>query len=255
MGGNDPKQVPPPSAPPPTIGQQPVTGGSNIDVDARVVINPQQRGSLSGGYNVYAQQGYNEYLQQVRMHFGEIAQYRPDIIAHGAERFDLAANRETAFYREGQFAAQYSMINGRYTVGKIYDLNDPRSAFQLEQDKARTFNQAQNIDPRTAAAIQARHEFENLGFNGSQFLAGRPHVYPNAGEAYFVRDIGGRPYGAKYGVVNGCYQMQQVFDLQNPTDSMAFQRLENNAYTREMNIDNSIGQRYGGVYPRGGVIV
>ncbi len=264
MGGNDPRQAPPPSAPPPTQGQQPVS------VNAQVVIDNRQRGSLSAGYGAYAGQGYSPYLTDVSARFRNLAQYDPDAITRSAERYERSANNSVAFLADGQFVGQFTMVNGKYQLARVYDTTDPRpngDRFQLDQTRSRLAAEQGRLDPVTVAGIQARHEFENLALNNPGRIAAEKHVYPNAnnnsqtmgGEAYLVQEVGGRLYGGKYGFENGRFEMRQVFDLQDPTMARAFQEQESNAQSREITQEQRLG-RYGSIptpYPvgRGGADV
>jgi hypothetical protein len=236
--------------------------------DARVRIDNRQRGSLSAGYNVYAGRGNSPYMTDVSAEFREMAACRPEYIREHAERFDRNANNSVSFLQQGNMVAQFTMgADGQYRLGRVYDMSDPRpngSADQFQRFREQLIVEQQNMDPLRRAQIDARHNFENLSYTDPGVIAGARHVYPNSlnygvGEAYLIQNVGGRDYGAKYGMVNGRFEMRQLFDLQDPSQARAFEQQEIGSLNREMSRDRT-GPRGGSYgyptpYPigRGGV--
>lgn len=247
-----PPSVPPPSAPSPGAQAPVVTARPGPNVSAQVIIDPRQRGTLSTGYGAYAGQGYDPYLAGAAARFREIAQCDPDFITRNAERFEHNSNRSTAFLSEGPYVAQYSQINGRYALGRVYNLDNPADRLQLDQTRGRLAAQQATLDPYTREGIQVRRDFENLSMNDPRYLAHNAHVYPNSvtlgsGTAFLVMNAGGRMYGGKYSVDrDGRFEMQQVFDLQDPTMARGFMDQERAAQNREMAIERGAAQRMGG---------
>ena len=142
--GNEETQGAP--VPPPTVAP-----GGNYDRVTPGMVANGARGNLNGYYNTQSQTARGEaayQFQQLTMDPQFLANHA-EVLRHANNPF-LESGQAFLQSGDGQFAAQYSYNNGRFSLLRTFDMNDTRRGGDMEQ-----FGQIKS----NAEAAETRNEY------------------------------------------------------------------------------------------------